>query len=269
VSSFSEELLAKQLKPPIAWYGGKSKLVKKILPLIPKHNSYIEVFSGSAAVMLAKDVSQREIINDRHTGIVNFYRVIRDPETFSRFQYLVNLTPVSRDEFVFCKNTWKICEDPVEKAYRWFIVIRQSYGSLGGAFDGSSVGSYLAAIDRLLQIHQRLRSVEIENLDFRKLIAKYDRPEAFFYLDPPYVLSTRTKKAYDHEMTDKDHEELVDILLGLKGNAMLSGYNNPIYKRLEQAEWQRHDFEVKTSMTSWRKKDNPEAVRIESLWVKP
>jgi site-specific DNA-adenine methylase len=44
---------------------------------------------------------------------------------------------------------------------------------------------------------------------------------------------------YQHEMTDKDHNNLVDILLKINGKAILSGYDNEIYNKLSQNGWQK------------------------------
>ena len=276
-----------KLKSPLKWYGGKTKLVKKLLPLIPQHKTYVEVFAGSAALFFAKQVSPLEVINDLHSGLVNLYRVLRDPQMFQKFEHLVNLTPYSREEFSFCKQTWRNCPDEVEKAYRWFVVIRQSFGAVGRSFGvsvtqgrngmSSGVSGYLAAIQRLPEIHQRLRGVQVENNDFRTLIPKYDRRGTFFYLDPPYVLSTRKGKVYDYEMSNQDHEELVEVLLGIKGKAFLSGYANPIYTRLEREGWKRHDFKAncaiaaRTVHTGFMGKGSAteSQARIESVWVSP
>ena len=264
----------------------QDQISKKLLPLVPEHQTYVEVFGGSAALFFAKEVSPLEVINDLHSGLVNFYRVLRDSEKFQRFEYLVNLTPYSREEFSFCKATWRECTDDVEQSYRWFVVMRQSFGAIGGAFGvsikqgrngvASGVSGYLAAIERLPEIHKRLRGVQIENVDYRKLIKKYDHKETFFYLDPPYVLSTRKGKAYDHEMSNEDHQELVDILLGIKGKVMLSGYANPIYAPLEGAGWKRYDFKtscaVAAGMRANRQLPKDENLRrlerTESVWVK-
>ncbi|MEN6520331.1 MAG: DNA adenine methylase [Armatimonadota bacterium] len=54
-----------------------------------------------------------------------------------------------------------------------------------------------------------------------------------FYLDPPYIPETRKSGKYRHEMTAEDHQELVEILLSIQGKVVLSGYNHPIYKPLE------------------------------------
>ena len=277
--------MAKKLKSPLKWYGGKTKLVKKLLPLVPKHQTYVEVFGGSAALFFAKEVSPLEVINDLHSGLVNFYRVLRDPEKFAKFDYLVNLTPFSREEFSFCKDSWRSCEDDVEKAYQWFVVMRQSFGAIGAAFGNSvtqgnkgmasAVTGFLGAIERLPEIHQRLRGVQIEELDFRKLIKKYDRSGTFFYLDRPYVMSTRRAKAYEHEMSDEDHEELVDLLLGIDGKAILSGYANPIYAPLERAGWKRYDFNASCAVAARTRQTGllgkgsatDSQARIESVWA--
>jgi hypothetical protein len=65
-----------------------------------------------------------------------------------------------------------------------------------------------------------------------------------------------------HEMADLDHEELVELLLGIRGKAMLSGYADPIYGRLECAGWVRKDTCRKTNIT---KKDRD---RVETVWIK-
>lgn len=50
------------------------------------------------------------------------------------------------------------------------------------------------------------------------------------YVDPPYVHSTRKRsRIYRHEYTDKDHQQLLEKLLSLPCNVMISGYDNPLY----------------------------------------
>jgi DNA adenine methylase len=261
--------------------------VSKLLPFVPDHQTYVEVFAGGAALFFAKDTSPIEVINDLDSGIVNFYRVLRDPGKFKRFRFLVSLTPFSREEHAHCKATWADYEDEVERAHRWFVVNRMCYG---GVFDSgfgksvtagrngmaTNVASYLSTIDRLPQIAARLLHVQIENQDFREIIEGYDRPRTFFYLDPPYALSTRKGKAYRHEMTDADHAELVELLLSIKGKAVLSGYDNPLYKPLESAGWTRHDFKATCTVANHIvKTGSPETEfefndrgRVETIWVR-
>ncbi len=271
-----------KLKSPLKRYGGKTPLLNKLLPLVPEHQTYVEVFAGSAALFFAKDVSPVEVINDLDSGIVNFFRVLRDDNKWQELVRLISLTPYSREEFFRFRDTWKETSDDVHKAHRWFITMRMSYSAVGQSFSYSIregrkgmaqlVSAYLSAIDRLPEIHERLQTVQVDHEDFRTVIKRYDTPNTFFYLDPPYVHSTRkTTKDYCHEMTDQDHGDLVELLLGLEGKFMLSGYANPIYKPLEKAGWERHDFKVPCNVVacsatngSGKKKQ----ARTESVWVK-
>lgn len=270
--------MSKKVKSPIKRYGGKSKLARKLLPLIPEHHAYVEVFAGSAALFFAKEISPVEVINDLDSGIVTFFSVLRDEEKFQKLARLLSLTPYSREVFKEYRDTCYTMPEDVDRAHRWFCTMRMSYSAQGKNFSfsktdgrngmGSPVSAYLSAIDRLPEIHARLRGVQIEHEDFRSNIQRYDTPKTFFYLDPPYVHSTRkTTKDYEHEMTDVDHEELVELLLGIKGTAMLSGYANPIYEPLERAGWKRHDFDVACNVTNGHCSTEKNS-RTESVWIK-
>jgi len=248
--------MPRKLTSPLKYYGGKGFLLNKLLPMIPEHKTYVEVFAGSAKLFFAKPVSQIEVINDLDLGVTNFYQVVQDENKFQKLFNLLSLTPYSRGEFFRCRDTWKDAPDDVHRAHRWFITMRMSYAAAGKSFSFSKtstsrgmaqcVSAYLSAVNRLPEIHERLRGrVQFDQGDFRKIIKRYDASDTFFYLDPPYVHSTRkTTNDYAHEMADQDHKDLVQILLEIKGKAILSGYANPIYSPLEDAGWERHEFSV-------------------------
>lgn len=98
----------------------------------------------------------------------------------------------------------------------------------------------------LFEASKRFLSVQIENRDAFKLMAEMDAPDVLFYLDPPYVFSTRTQsKSYSHEMTNENHREFAEVLYKLKGFVVLSGYPHKIYEELfEDKGWQRVDKEA-------------------------
>jgi len=278
------------MRSPIGWYGAKSHMVHKLLPLLPPHKIYVEVFGGGASLLFAKEPSQVEVYNDMDSGLVNFFRVLRDPEKFEQLYRKVCLTPYSREEYYYCRDTWKCMEDEVERAYRWYIVAR---GSFSGRFEGgwgfgvteshrnmaAICSGWLQVIDALPEIHSRIMRVQIENRDFRKIIRLYDTPDTLFYLDPPYVLEARhdPNARYAHEMTLDDHKELVQLLLQIQGKALLSGYQHEVYAPLEQSGWVRHDFPTVCSAAGRTRatgllgkgallKKQP---RVESVWVSP
>lgn len=67
-----------------------------------------------------------------------------------------------------------------------------------------------------------MANVVVENQDFETLIKHYDRPDAFFYLDPPYF---STEDMYEVGFEWDDHVRLRDTLKNIKGKFLLS-YND-------------------------------------------
>lgn len=72
-----------KIKAPFWWVGGKSKLAKDIVDLIPQdHRKYVEVFGGALSVLYAKEKSKLEVVNDINSELVNLHRAIRtNPQT--------------------------------------------------------------------------------------------------------------------------------------------------------------------------------------------
>jgi DNA adenine methylase len=88
---------------------------------------------------------------------------------------------------------------------------------------------------------------------------KFAARDVLVYLDPPYLLSTRTyqRDLYKHELkTEEEHAALLELLLGLPCLVMLSGYRSALYDSM-LAEWRRVDF------PAW---DRQRRERTESLW---
>jgi len=88
--------------------------------------------------------------------------------------------------------------------------------------------------------------VQVEQLDWRKCIERYDRPGAVLYLDPPYHPDTRGKdrhNAYQHDLNASDHEELVRRVKLVRASVLVSGYPHPLYDwALAAAGFERHEF---------------------------
>jgi len=278
----------RRLRTPIRWFGGRSRIVSKLLPLVPPHSIYVEVFGGGASLLLAKEPSVVEVYNDYDSGLVDFFRVLRDPQGFARFHELAMLTPYSREEYDFCRATWEECGDDVERAFRWFVVARGSFAGIFGIGWGSAVTSHargmastssawLTTLNALPAIHERMMRVQIEHADFRHVLRRYDTRETFFHVDPPYVPETRRKGGYRHELTLDDHRELVEIVLGLQGKALVAAYDHPIYAPLDAAGWHRHDFPVTCSAAGRTRASgllgqgavSLRQPRVETIWLSP
>ena len=269
------------MKSPIVWFGGKGMMSSKLLKYVPPHTYYLEAFGGGASLLFAKRPVPLEVYNDINSDLVNFYRVLRDKEKFKEFYHKVSLTPYSREEYYHCKETWESTEDEVERVYRWFIVARMSFSGMFGqgwkytikSFNrkiGISVSKFLSTIDMLPEIHNRIQTVQIDHADWKKVLERYNiwGNKGFYYLDPPYLSSTRRSGGYKHEMEEKDHEELINWLLNeCIVKVMLSGYDNELYRQLENIGWSKICWDVMCHVTLRKEKKIDSDRRTECIWV--
>ena len=235
------------MKPPIAYYGGKTYHAPWILNVMKRYEfkAYIEPFGGSGAILFAKEPSPVEVYNDLYSDLVTFYRVLRNPKTYKKFIRFVENSPYSRELFYESKEVLANNKlSSVERAGHFYILVRQSFSNLRTHW--SAVGKaiktqarpYRNTIDRLPEIHERLRNVHIEHKDAIECIKQCASPKSLVYCDPPYVSGTRVcPDAYKHEYTDEQHERLIETLLTIPGYKILSGYESPIYAPLLEAGW--------------------------------
>ena len=233
------------MKPPFAYYGGKTRLAVRIAALMPSHRIYVEPYAGSLAVLLAKTPCTHEVVNDVDGDVVNFWRQLRThPEELA---FLCWATPYGRDEYEAARAA---ADDDLERARRWWVRITQSHGrtnrtsgwSTGFARSGSRASETLRSSLRIPDVAQRLRRVTIENRDALNCIAAYDEPQAVIYADPPYPAQARSSIGYAHEMpSEAEHRALAETLHGCKATVFLSGYRCDLYDELF-GEWERVAF---------------------------
>lgn len=229
--------MARQVKPPFSYYGGKTTLATDIADLLPAHEHYVEPFAGSLAVLLAKAPAPQETVNDLDSQLVTFWRVLRDrPDDLWR---ACALTPHSRAELEAAQED---AADDLERARRVWVVLTQSRShtvKASGWWQRTAPAqtyptSYLAAYtERIAGAAERLRGVSIENRDALDLIRDYGKhPGNLLYLDPPYLGSTRATN-YRHEMlTDDAHTEFAEAVNACKATVVISGYDSPLYAEL-------------------------------------
>lgn len=263
---------------PLVWYGGKHYLLNTLLPILEQipHHTYVEPFGGAGWVLLAKRPVPVEVFNDIDEYLIDFFRVVADPNLFQQFFRRVSALPFSRQLFYECRQSLEATEDIVERAVKWFVVVRQSFGGKGKG-GGWKVGifksyarAWMAAIALLPEVHQRLQRVAIENYDFRKVFALYDSPSTLFYCDPPYVPETRgSPSVYRHEMTLEDHQELVQILLSLQGYWVLSGYEHEVYQPLIEAGCRVVSKPVALHVVNSRQTGGKRPLRQEMIYICP
>lgn len=266
----------------LGWYGGKKYLVARLIPLIPEHRVYVEVFGGGAALLLNKSPSPVEVYNDIDQSLVNFFRVLKHPEKFERLLRFLALTPHSRYEHEYACLHYSNPElDDVERAALFYIAVYQSMNGIPGSSWSRTTwesrrgmalktSAWLGAVDRLPEIAERLLHVQIENRSFEDILAAYDTPDTFFYLDPPYLPDTRRQtNVYPHEMTIDQHIRMLELVQSVRGKVMLSGYPNPLYDRYLSG-WCTMDFQVACRSTvgaTAAHGSHRKSRRTERLWM--
>jgi DNA adenine methylase len=179
---------------------------------------------------------------------------------------LIEMTPFAREEF---EAAFEDCQEPIERARRTLIKSFFGHGSMAifhkcglrtaragnqksAAKDWQNYPKYIEAFI------ERLKEVIIENRDWRLIVRQFDSPRTLFYSDPPYVLSTLdTNKYYRHFLTDADHEAFAEIVKGLRGMVIISGYYSELYDGLFG------EFRLESKKTT----NNQGNTKTEFLWL--
>ena len=251
--------------PVLRYPGAKWRMAEWIVSNMPPHQSYLEPFFGSGAVLFHKPISHVETVSDVSGDVVNFFRVLRDNQ--DELIRATTLTPWARDEY---NTSYERTGNELEDARRFLVRCWQAHGTKTDSKTGwrndvqgrpytSCAKVWRRVPDRIATIADRLRDVQIENSTALKVIARFAFPEVLIYADPPYPLSTRAGKMYANEMTDADHIELLGALKNHPGAVMLSGYDCQLYnERLN--EWTRREFRAQAEKG---------IARVEVLWINP
>lgn len=218
----------------LSYLGGKSLLAPKIIPLIPEHECYVEVFAGAAWLFWMKPESKIEILNDINSDLVNLYRCVKN--------HLVELvrcmqwTLTSRDEY----NRFKM-QDPstltdIQRAVRFYYLLKNSYASKldFNSFNISTTHrprlNLLRIEQELSEAHMRLGDVYIENRHYKDVIERFDKPHTFMYLDPPYA---GCEDYYGKGIfSPEDFNDLAGILSKCQSKFIMSINDTPEIRRI-------------------------------------
>jgi DNA adenine methylase len=254
----------------MSYYGGKQRLAKRIISLMPKHTVYVEPFAGGAAVFFMKgDLFSlaargsdyyREVLNDTNMSIVNSYRVMQRKETADRLLMMLENTPYSRAEYERA-GEFMDSDDCVERAWALMVRVNWSFAnSLSsntmqiGTITRNHGASWANKRHRMRDVVERMREVYVEHVDALECIRKWDSPQTLFYCDPPYP---GADQGHYSGYTSDDFAALVSALDTCEGSFILSNYDQPGVPQ----SWDRFEYGVKCNGAITRTTD-----RTEVLW---
>ena len=121
----------------------------------------------------------------------------------------------------------------LERAIKFYYNLACSYSSRSKNFCVNQGYKYmpLRNLEKVKEASERLRHVIIEKQPWEKIIARFDKPHTFFYLDPPYYTKEHIYKSEDANAFNQ-HEELAEALKQIKGKFLLSYNNDPYIRQL-------------------------------------
>ena len=247
------------------YIGSKHSCLSQIFPLIPITDRWVDVYGGSGVVTLNRPRVKFEVYNDRHSGLVAFYKMISSEAGTQALKERCSLFPHSRELFIDYLKGWEV-EDDLERAARWYYIVQTSVMGRCEAF-GRDLKAYNTVYRKIHEqlelfpiIHDRFKNVLVENLDWRQCLGDFDSPDTVFYMDPPYWGSD----IYEHKMDKIAHIEMCGRIFECKGFVAVSGYANEVY---DQFPWDGvHRIEVDNQIANMFGPKT--ADRTEWLWIK-
>ena len=260
-----------KLRPAFKIHGGKHYLANWIIEQFPPNYRelvYVEPYCGAANVLLSKDPSREEYLNDLDPGVISILRTLRDrcPDYVSHLKRI----EYKKENFekALAKTTFT---NDLDFAINEFILRRMSRDGLKKAFAWSDrkrggqpgdVNAWQTILSQLHLIAERLNHILIFNSLALNVINAFNEPDVLIYCDPTYLPDTRVSKdAYEFEMNLDDHLELAEELNTFKGKVVLSGYPSNLYSRL-YSNWQCVKKQIANHSSQQKKKQ----VKTECLW---
>ena len=256
----------------ISYIGGKATISKWITPQIPNDiETYVEGFSGMFWVFFKMDLEKYPnlktvVYNDYNKLNHNLMKWAKNydvlHEALSQYPYqqlgVVDTPPEYAEMFklyqkeVFDDNLVITEENGLEIACKYLYVLCQVFS--GSKPETASYMDYkgkyrckvLVFMDKLKNPKYREhfdRITFVENMDFQKVVEKYDSPTTYFYMDPPYY---KTENYYsNHIFTIETHERLATCLQNVQGKFGLSYYDFPQLSEWfpkDQYNWSQKEF---------------------------
>ena len=207
------------LLPIIARIGGKTQMVKKLLVMIPPHDTYVELFCGGASLFFKKLLSKNNVINDIDTDIINIYKDIKDIKNID--DLVIYSDEINKQLFNTLKNKITF-NNKKERLFRNLLLSKLSFSGNRKTFGFSEIKGCPQFINLKKYYNNyryKLLNTTILNDDFVNVINTYDNKNTFFFLDPPY---SELKKSWGYNNLSITADELFKILSKIKGKFLMT-----------------------------------------------
>lgn len=238
-------------------------MIRYLLDLIPGHRIYCEPFFGGGALFFAKPKAEVEIINDLNGEVINFFKVLKSK--FPALQKEIQATLHSRELY---KKAMKIYNDPkaytdVQRAWALWTATNQGFAGMIGSWGFGKTNSKEKAVafkrENFIRAYEdRLRTVQVENHDALKVIARCNEKDAFIYCDPPYIGSDQ---GHYSGYSETEYKALLNALAKTKAKFLLSSYPSKMLSQyIKKYKWKTKKIEKYVAVTKLTDKKKTEVL---------
>lgn len=209
------------MKSPLRYPGGKSRAVKIVTELIPPDvTELVSPFVGGGSIELACAARGMRVYGyDVFRPLVAFWQLLlADADRLADLvqQYF----PLTRDRFYELQSLHKD-EASELQGVLFFVLNRGSFSgtTLSGGCSEQSVRDRFtqSSIDRLRRFKTfgEIKNFSVEFADFQDSLSRH--PQAFLYLDPPYMIESVLYGNRGSTHRGFDHAKLAELLRSRRG----------------------------------------------------
>jgi len=237
------------IKPPYCRQGNKLPILDKIIPLIPPHHTYCELFAGSAVLFFNIHKAKKNVLNDLDDDVYNRLKLLQKAP-LNKDLYRKDLNRLTAITQFYHHHKDTIPDDIL------FEKIRACNGFRGVPVKtGDDIyKDYNPAtiLNNLDYYKSMLHKVIITHKDYEKIVDGYDSPTTFFFIDPPYENTTSSFYRHGNQF---DFHRLCKVLAGMKGKFLMTINDSKNIREVFQ-QFKIKPIDVKTSWSQVNKKSD-------------
>ena len=214
----------------ISRQGGKYTKRKQIFKRFPPtdYTTYVEPFVGGGSIFLDAPIVPKMIAGDTDTRLIHMFQDLKtlDVPMVQAFNFKV---PFDKEKWDRADKYARSKKKGTARFLANLLIRKFSFSSMAKNYlDSKSfeTKNYQTLKGQLPKLKERVKDATFLHKPYNVLLDKYDGPNTFFYLDPPYY--NTDSSAY--ESGEIDHELLAERLKKVKGKFLLS-YNDTSFIR--------------------------------------
>lgn len=240
---------------PITWSGSKRRLLKHIIPLLPKNiDNFYDLFCGSCSVAInvrAKNI----IVNDQNSRLVEILNLIKNEENLlNKLLNFLDYFPMKENEENYNKLKDYYNKSVIKSPFVLFLLQNHSFSNLlrfnsKGEFNVVYGHRYFNENKQIIfkEFSEIIKDFKITNQDYSNF--QEFKKDDFVYLDPPYL---NTDTTYNTKWKEEDDQKLFEYLDNLNEKGIRFAMSNII----------SHNGIENKKLIEWSKKYNVEYIKF-------